>query len=213
MGSGWMFRILTAAVFGCLVAIGLSYRLRAARAGGAVSRRAEGAPVGVLLRLAGLSFWLGLLLYIIHPPWMGWAALPLPAWLRWLGAGLVVAALPGVYWMFRSLSTNLTDTVAVRSEHELITHGPYRWIRHPMYALSVPVFLGFALLCANWFLSVAGLFAVVLLAARTPTEEAKLVEAFGEEYRNYMARTGRFIPRFTGSRGSRPLPRSPRRPG
>ena len=37
---------------------------------------------------------------------------------------------------------------------------------------------------------------LVLLALRTPTEEAKLIERYGDVYRDYMQRTGRFIPRF-----------------
>ena len=52
------------------------------------------------------------------------------------------------------------------------------------------------LLTANWFIGVAGLLVFALLAVRTPTEEGKLVERFGEEYRAYMQKTGRFCPRL-----------------
>ena len=53
-----------------------------------------------------------------------------------------------------------------------------------------------ALTAANWFIALTGFAALVLLVLRTATEEAKLVERFGDDYRGYMARTGRFFPRF-----------------
>ncbi len=52
-----------------------------------------------------------------------------------------------------------------------------------------------SLVTANWFLAVTGAVVVALLAIRTRTEEQKLLERFGDEYRHYMERTGRFIPR------------------
>jgi protein-S-isoprenylcysteine O-methyltransferase Ste14 len=133
---------------------------------------------------------------MINPAWMAWSALPLPAWLRWVGAGLVAAAIPLEYWMFSSLGKNVTDTVATRQEHTLVTHGPYRWIRHPLYTFGFLAFAGFTLLLANWFTGLAGLIAISVLAIRTPIEEAKLIERFGDEYREYMQRTGRFLPRL-----------------
>ena len=38
-----------------------------------------------------------------------------------------------IVWAFQSLGSNLTDTVVTRRQHTLITHGPYRWVRHPFY--------------------------------------------------------------------------------
>ncbi len=150
----------------------------------------------ILLRLFGFSVWMGLLLYMINPRWMAWSTLSLPPWLRWAGAALGVLALPLIYWMFSSLGTNVTDTVGLRREHRLVTHGPYRWVRHPMYSFSFLLFSAFTLLTANWFIGLMGLLAMTLLVVRTPIEEAKLIEAFGDAYRDYMKGTGRFLPRW-----------------
>jgi protein-S-isoprenylcysteine O-methyltransferase Ste14 len=98
--------------------------------------------------------------------------------------------------MFSSLGRNITDTVAIRKEHTLVTHGPYRWIRHPLYSFGFLLFVGFTLLTANWFIGLTGVCALTLLALRTPIEEAKLIEQFGDAYREYMKRTGRFLPRL-----------------
>jgi protein-S-isoprenylcysteine O-methyltransferase Ste14 len=98
--------------------------------------------------------------------------------------------------MFRSLGNNITDTVATRRNHSLVTSGPYRWIRHPLYTFAAFTYLNLSLLMASW---VTGLMIVVafgLLAMRTPKEEAKLVERFGEAYLDYINHTGRFLPRL-----------------
>ena len=48
-----------------------------------------------------------------------------------VGVGVVAACL--LIWTFRSLGTNLTDTVVTRKDHTLVTSGPYRFVRHPFY--------------------------------------------------------------------------------
>jgi len=190
------FRITVIVLFVSVLATGLYHRVRAARSAEKISRREEGLPVMILLRLFGFSTWMGLLLYMVNPRWMAWSHLSLPPWLRWVGAGVGIVAVPLIAWMFMSLGKNVTDTVAIRREHRLVTHGPYRWVRHPMYSFSFLALVGFALLSANWFIGLTGILALVVLAVRTPIEETKLIEEFGDEYRAYMRRTGRFLPRL-----------------
>ena len=86
--------------------------------------------------------------------------------------------------------------IRTRREHTLVTSGPYRYIRHPFYVTSALALAANALTAANWFIALTGFAAVVLLVLRTATEEAKLVERFGDDYRRYMALTGRFFPRL-----------------
>jgi protein-S-isoprenylcysteine O-methyltransferase Ste14 len=64
---------------------------------------------------------------MINPRWMSWAQLKIPQTLRWVGVGIGTVSLPLLYWLFSSIGTNITQTVATKKEHELITHGPYRW--------------------------------------------------------------------------------------
>ena len=98
-------------------------------------------------------------------------------------------------WTLRSLGPNLTDTVVTRQAHTLITRGPYRWVRHPFYDCMALFTISVALMMANWFVLALGAVTFALLAVRSRTEEAKLLERFGEPYRAYQARTGRFLPR------------------
>ena len=98
-------------------------------------------------------------------------------------------------WVFRGLGTNLTDTVVTRAEHTLVTTGPYRWVRHPFYVATALAVIANSLVAANWFLALTGGLTVALIVVRTRTEQEKLIERFGDEYRIYRDRTGRFFPR------------------
>ena len=98
---------------------------------------------------------------------MAWAAVPLPVWLRWTGVGLALIAGSLLVWMFRTLGRNLTDTVVTRKQHTLVTGGPYRWVRHPLYSSAALAIVGNSLVAANWFFFVTGGLAFLLLVIRT----------------------------------------------
>ena len=67
-------------------------------------------------------------------------------------------------------------------------------MRHPFYIVVFLWGLSLSLLAANWLLALLSVAAVMMLVARTAVEEAKLTERFGDEYREYARRTGRFFP-------------------
>lgn len=193
-----LFQLIGFIIFLSALSISAYYRRKAAKTGNErISRREEGMLVLILLRLAGLGIWFGTLAYLLNPDWMRWSQIDLPIALRWAGVALALAMLPLIYWLFSSLGNNVTDTVAIRKQHALVTRGPYRWVRHPLYTVGSLLFLGFSLIAANWFIAAAGLLGFVMLAIRTPNEEAHLIEKFGDEYRVYMQRTGRYLPRRT----------------
>lgn len=159
----------------------------------------EGRVFAVLRPLIGLPMLAILVLYLVWPKALAFASLPLPAALRFTGAVLFASGAGLVIWVNHSLGRNFSGTLALRADHRLIRNGPYRWVRHPMYTAFVATIVGILLLSAN--LVVGGiplvLLAIVLLV-RTPREEAMLLDRFGEEYRRYMATTGRFLPRLGG---------------
>jgi protein-S-isoprenylcysteine O-methyltransferase Ste14 len=152
----------------------------------------------IALRLFGLATWVAMLIYMINPRWMAWSSLALPSWLRWIGGAIGVLVVPPLlFWVMHSLGRNLTDTVVTRREHTPVTHGPYRWVRHPFYVVGFLGLFAVTLMAANWFLALVGAVVVALLVYRTRAEEAKLIERFGDEYRVYRERTGAFLPRRT----------------
>jgi protein-S-isoprenylcysteine O-methyltransferase Ste14 len=105
-------------------------------------------------------------------------------------------AVPLIYWVYISLGLNVSPTQSTREGATLVTHGPYHWVRHPLYTVGTMAYLGIGLVTALWPVLVGLLAPMIFLALRTPKEEARLIETFGEAYRQYMARTGRYMPRL-----------------
>ncbi len=177
---------------GLLASAGLAHRVDRQR--GKVPRSADGPVMTPLIRLVALAFYGGMLAYLVYPPALGWAAVELPPWLRWIGAGMVATGAALALWARSSLAGSSTLTAVPREDAELVTAGPYRWVRHPVYAAGLLLIPGATLLSANLFIFLSGLAVMIVLLVRTRREEALLVEKFGAAYLAYMERTGRLIP-------------------
>lgn len=147
--------------------------------------------------LVALPLFGGVAVYIANPAWMAWASFEAPIWLRWLGVGMGLLTMLAVHQVLSALGKNVSETVLTKDHHELVTHGPYRWIRHPLYTTGVVLFLALGLIAANWFIL---LFALLALASIrlvvVPLEERALLAHFGSEYQHYMRRTGCMLPRL-----------------
>jgi protein-S-isoprenylcysteine O-methyltransferase Ste14 len=192
-----IFRLLAGTLFASGIGISAYFRRKADRdSGGRIPRSADGVVIATVIRVAGLLLWLSPVAYLVQPEWMAWSKAGLPTWVRWLGVGVGAACTAGIYWLFRSIGTGITPTSATRAGHVLCTRGPYRWVRHPLYTFGASFFLAFAMIADNWFIALLGLLAFAVMAIRTPAEEANLIETFGDEYREYMRRTGRYVPRL-----------------
>lgn len=190
------YRWLLILGFASLTCIGMYYRVRS-NSGEQLDRRQEGWFILVTLRLIALVWFAGLISYMINPAKLAFTAFGLPDGVRLFGGLLAVASTFLKVWTFHSLGTNLTDTVVTREQHALVTHGPYRFVRHPFYTSFAMDVVGISLLIANWASLVLGGAAMVILICRTSIEERKLIERFGDGYRDYMGTTGKYLPRLT----------------
>jgi protein-S-isoprenylcysteine O-methyltransferase Ste14 len=191
-----IYRILAAIILFTGIGISSYFRRKADRdSGERISRKVDGSALMTVIRLGGLILWLSPLVYLLDPRWMAWSKIGLPEWVRWLGVGIGVLCTLGIYWLFSSIGSNITPTSATRKEHKLVTGGPYRWVRHPLYTIGSSFFISFGMMADNWFIPALGALAFIAMAIRTPKEEANLIEKFGEEYREYMKRTGAFLPK------------------
>ena len=192
-----IFRILAALVLFTAMGISAYFRSKADRESGEkISRSADGRTLMTIIRIGGLILWLSPFVYLINPKWMAWSKLGLPEGVRWLGVFIGLLCVGGVYWLFSSIGSGITPTSATRREHKLVTNGPYRWVRHPLYTVGSSMFVAFGMMADNWFIAGLGILTFILMAIRTPKEEANLIEKFGDEYREYMKRTGRFLPKL-----------------
>jgi len=108
--------------------------------------------------------------------------------LMWLGIGFR-------YYAMRVLGRYFTFQVDVHSGQKVIEAGPYRYIRHPSYTGALITVFGLGLTLGNWA-SILALLACLLMGYvyRIHVEEAALVSALGQPYREYMSRTARLVP-------------------
>jgi protein-S-isoprenylcysteine O-methyltransferase len=112
-----------------------------------------------------------------------------------IGIGLMLAGIAFRWYAMSILGRFFTFDVAVQSGQIVVDAGPYRYIRHPSYAGALITLVGLGLALGNW----AGLFALVACmgiayAYRISVEEAALVAALGEPYKQYAQRTRRIVP-------------------
>jgi protein-S-isoprenylcysteine O-methyltransferase Ste14 len=188
-------RMIMICGFLLVVPFGIYHRLKV-RTDERLDRRQEGWLILLTLRPLAFVAMVGLVAFMIEPAWMRWSSMNLPGWARWTGVPIGAAAGLLIIWTFRTLGHNLTDTVVTRRNATLITHGPYRWVRHPFYLAFALAVIANALVTANWFLAVTSGAAFASIVVRTSIEERHLIARFGSDYQAYMRRTGRFLPRL-----------------
>jgi len=192
-----IFRILVALILFTGVGISIYFRRKADKeTGEKISRKVDGSAMMNIIRFGGMILWLSPLVYLINPQWMNWSKIGLPESIRWLWVGIGILCTLGIYWLFNSIGSGITPTSATRKEHKLVTRGIYRWIRHPLYTIGSSFIVSFGMMADNLFIAALGILAFIAMAVRTPKEEANLIEKFGDEYREYMKHTGRFLPRL-----------------
>jgi protein-S-isoprenylcysteine O-methyltransferase Ste14 len=112
------------------------------------------------------------------------------------GLLLMIAGMGLRWYSIHALGTSFTTEVATRSGQLVVQAGPYRWVRHPSYTGSLVTILGVLLCCLNWASLAAFALALAGYAYRIRIEEEALAESLGDEYRSYMRRTRRLIPRI-----------------
>ncbi len=159
----------------------------------AVEREGRGAFLVRLIAFFMLVGWL--VMYAMDPPWMQALFIPLPVWARWAGFAIGLASLAFWTWTQAALGSAWSAQLQLREEHRLVTSGPYAHIRHPLYTAMVIWAAALALVSANWVFAGLAVLVIVGFQVRVPREEQMLIDRFGDEYREYMKKTGRFLPR------------------
>jgi protein-S-isoprenylcysteine O-methyltransferase Ste14 len=152
------------------------------------------------LRAAGILAVLGLLgtiLYIIFPDLMAWSSLQLSIWLRWLGVIVALLGFRLLQWSQNTLGENWSDNARLMEGHRMEESGPYHWVRHPIYSSFLLILGSTFLISANWFIGGTWIMMMALdINARIEVEEQLMISRYGDQYRQYMSRTGRIFPKF-----------------
>ena len=197
-----VFRIAFFILFVMLIAMRVYFMVKVRRVGErilpdekAVAR--EGGRGVLFIRvIAFFALMTFLVMYFLGAKWIDIFMFTLPAWLRWVGFCIGVISVAFWTWTQVTLDTQWSAQLQLTKGHHLITTGPYARIRHPLYTGMFGWCAALSLLTANWiFVAVCVLFILGLLW-RIPKEEQMMIEAFGDEYKKYMQRTGRLFPKL-----------------
>lgn len=120
-----------------------------------------------------------------------------PLWLRWLGVAISIGSLFYFRWIHKTLGANWSPKLEIRKGHQLVKTGPYKAIRHPMYAQIWLWTIAQVLIVSNLAAGFSGLIAwTIFYFIRVPDEEKMMIENFGDEYIEYMKQTGRVCPKI-----------------
>ena len=139
---------------------------------------------------------LGSFIFIVRPTTMAWTRFPLPVWVQWIGALLTVSGMALEFATQLTLGRNYSTTVHVSTEQRLVTNGPYRHMRHPMYTALITVGIGLGLMSASWYFLLPFILTAIVIVFRIPREEAALTGKFGAQYIRYAQNTGKFFPKL-----------------
>ncbi len=201
------FRVIFFATFVLVIVTRVYFRRklkRAGRAGLSVGKdAAEREGRGGILWRGILFFYMVavVVIYAFNPLWLEQLAVNLPLWSRWLGTGIAAISLALLVWVHLALGRQWSANLELREEHLLITKGPYKSVRHPMYSAFIGLAGGLALVSASWPIIFLAIMTLLVLCTRVSREESMMIESFGDEYRAYMKYTGRLLPRL--GRGER----------
>lgn len=119
---------------------------------------------------------------------LGYAAL------RWIAAGGALAALLATSLCWSRMGTRWTMGITTRGEQTLITDGPFHYVRHPIYALSMVLMMCSAIVVPTLPMAFVAAVHFLLLHLKARNEERHLLTLHGDAYRAYISRTGRFLP-------------------
>ncbi|MFX1579765.1 MAG: methyltransferase [Promethearchaeota archaeon] len=190
-----MFRIIFVVTFSIFAVVRIYFRSKTI---GRESEKEESLldkPEG-FLSVVIIAFFIMIFLYLVFPNLVFWAHLDFPIFIRWSGLILDIISILLLIWIHQTLGKQYSAKLEIQMEHVLIETGPYKKIRHPMYTVFMSFTLGLAILSSNAIMFILAILIAIPFHWITKKEERMLTEQFGEEYKSYMKRTGRFIPSF-----------------
>ncbi len=156
----------------------------------------EGKGLFAIRVIAGILLAAVIVLYSFFPVYEAWFQWPVPSGLRW--TGVIIASLCLVLWTYAQsvLDKNWSANLKIQKAHILVTNGPYRVMRHPIYTAMIFWSVGLALYTASWLFVAFAVVEIVWTPPRISKEEKMLIGHFGREYLDYMKTTGKYFPKL-----------------
>ncbi len=162
-----------------------------------IEKRKEFGKAEITISIAILGYFGTVILYLLNLPWFAWSQMATyPEFIRWIGVFLTLSSVPFLWWIHKTLERQYSPCLQIKESHSLITEGPYSRVRHPMYTILNMFSFGVSLLTANFLMIGFALLLIIPFPFVARKEEQMLLDTFGDEYVEYMKRTGRFFPRI-----------------
>jgi protein-S-isoprenylcysteine O-methyltransferase Ste14 len=140
----------------------------------------SGLPTTSLLFICYVSIWITLSVLMV-------LGMPMGA-LFFSGAAVFVVGVALRLVSIVTLGAFYSEAIEIRGDHKLVRHGVYSLVRHPLHLAFFVELLGMALMAQTLWLIPPMVLLTVTIAVRNRTEDGKLSEKFGEEFREYSAR-------------------------
>ena len=195
MDSDLIFRYCVLTVVLILLLISWVYRKNIREMEGMIRGQEEGWSPLTLRLVIAIPLFVVLLLNIFYPRLLYWSKIDLPFYLRMVGMAVAVLCIPLLWWVLRSIGKFIPDRVKSNEDQPLIASGPYRVVRHPLYASALLLLISISLVFGDWIIfgyCIVGLIAFRLLVI--PAEEKQLLDLLGEDYECYQSRAGALFP-------------------
>lgn len=183
--------------------------LKTRRTAGRAANFVPPEPLGRALR----TIWYPtVVLWIIHPLSAAVWKAP-PRFLRllfdqplvaWAAVAVAVAAFAATLVCWRKMGRSWRMGIDPAEKTQLVVSGPFAYVRHPIYALSSLLMIATMAAVPTPLMIVLGAIHLFFLQWEARREERHLVNVHGSQYRDYMARTGRFVPRSLIAYSGRP---------
>jgi len=137
-----------------------------------------------------------LVIYTFFPAFASVFQFPLASEWRW--AGVIISSIFLLLWIYSQqiLAKNWSANLRIQKDHTLVTSGPYRVMRHPIYTSMIFWSIGLALFTAYAFFVAFAVVVILWTPPRIAKEEKLLIDHFGTEYLDYMKTAGRYFPKF-----------------
>ena len=154
------------------------------------SHRADEGTSRLIFLVLAACFFISALVRVLNDGYF-----EIESWVGWVGVILLVSGIAFRHYAISVLGRLFSPVVQIMPGHELITSGPYCYLRHPAYTGLLIASLGAGIASANWFM----LFTFIILPTlavlrRIRVEERALEEHFGSKYTEYKAHTRSLLP-------------------
>jgi len=97
-------------------------------------------------------------------------------------------------WSFKSLGDNYSQDIVIKKDHQLVTTGPFRYIRHPQYFSQILINIGGTAATVSYVLGILTLVEIPIYIMRALLEDKMLAKHFAEQFSAYKKKSGFMIP-------------------